>query len=481
MLSVPRILAVVCLLCIASRCVLAADRPPNFVVIFTDDQGYQDVGTFGSPDIETPNLDRMAAEGMKFTDFYVSQAVCSASRAALLTGCYNVRVGIRGALGPKSNIGIHDDEWTIAEVLKQKGYATAIYGKWHLGHHPQFLPTRHGFDDYFGLPYSNDMWPYHPNVLHLPMEERLKRWPHLPLIEGEKIINDQVSPEDQTHLTTWYTERAINFILDHKNEPFFVYVPHSMPHVPLYVSDKFKGKSKRGLYGDVIMEIDWSVGEILTILKKLKIDDNTLVIFTSDNGPWLSYGNHGGSALPLREGKGTMWDGGCREPCIMRWPGKVPAGSVCSEVASTIDVLPTLANLAGADLPKHTIDGKNIWSLMSGQDGAKSPHEAYAMYYGNELQAVRSGKWKLHFPHGYRSLKGEPGADGLPGPYIQKRTGYELYDLEADISESKNVHDDYPEVVATLKKHAAAIRAELGDSRTKTQGSGVRPVGQLRK
>jgi arylsulfatase A len=459
----------------------AADRLPNFVVVFTDDQGYQDVGAFGSPDIETPNLDRMAEEGVRFTDFYVSQAVCSASRSALMTGCYNVRVGIRGALGPSVKIGIHDDEWTIAEVLKQKEYATAIYGKWHLGHHPQFLPTRHGFDEYFGLPYSNDMWPYHPNVLHLPMEQRLKRWPHLPLIEGQKVVKLPVTPEDQTHLTTWYTERAVKFIEGHKDEPFFVYVPHSMPHVPLYVSDKFKGKSKRGLYGDVIMEIDWSVGQILDTLKKLDLDDNTLVVFTSDNGPWLSYGNHGGSALPLREGKGTMWDGGCREPCIMRWPGKIPAGIECSEVASTIDVLPTFAHLAGAGLPPHTIDGKNIWPLMSGQDRAKSPHEAFAMYYGSELQAVRSGKWKLHFPHGYRSLKGEPGNDGLPGPYIQKRTGFELYDLKADISESKNVHDDHSEVVARLKKHGDAFRAELGDSRTKTRGSGVRPVGQLRE
>lgn len=459
----------------------AESRPPNFVVVFTDDQGYQDVGAFGSPDIETPNLDRMAAEGARFTDFYVSQAVCSASRSALMTGCYNVRIGILGALGPKSNIGIHDDEMTIAEVLKQKGYATAIYGKWHLGHHPQFLPTRHGFDDYFGLPYSNDMWPYHPNVLHLPMEERLKKWPSLPLIEGEKVVNPKVTPEDQTHLTTWYTERAVSFIEKNKQKPFFLYVPHSMPHVPLYVSDKFKGKSKRGLYGDVIMEIDWSVGQILDTLKKNGLDDNTMVIFTSDNGPWLSYGNHGGSALPLREGKGTMWDGGCREPFIARWPGKILAGHECSEVAATIDILPTLAQLAGAPLPEHTIDGKNIWPLLSGQADAKSPHEYYAMYYGRELQAVRSGKWKLHFPHGYRTLKGEPGNDGLPGPYAQKRAGLELYDLENDIGESKDLASKFPEVTARLQKYGDRIRAELGDSRLKVQGAGARAVGKLRQ
>ena len=254
-----------------------------------------------------------------------------------------------------------------------------------------------------------------------------------------------------------------------------------MPHVPLYVSDKFKGKSKRGLYGDVIMEIDWSVGQILDTLKLLNLDDNTMVIFTSDNGPWLSYGNHGGSALPLREGKGTMWDGGCREPFIARWPGKIPAGSVCSEVTATIDILPTLAHLAGAKLPSHKIDGLNIWPLLSGQKGARSPHESYWFYYGHELQAVRSGDWKLHFPHNYRTLSGKPGTDGLPGPYTSRRTGLELYNLKADISESTNVAEEHPEIVAQLQKYGEQARAELGDSATKRTGTGVRPVGQLRK
>ena len=460
----------------------AADASrPNFVVVFADDQGYQDLGCFGSPDIETPNIDRMAKEGARFTNFYVSQAVCSASRTALLTGCYNVRVGILGALGPSSKIGISADEMTIADVLKQRGYSTAIFGKWHLGHHEKFLPLQHGFDEYFGLPYSNDMWPYHPNVLHLPMEERLKRWPHLPLVEGNKTIKIPVTPEDQTQLTTWYTEHAVKFIENNKDNPFFLYVPHSMPHVPLYVSDKFKGKSKRGLYGDVIMEIDWSVGQILETLKKNGLDENTMVIYTSDNGPWLSYGNHGGSALPLREGKGTMWDGGCREPFVARWPGKIPAGLESKEVAATIDILPTLAKLAGAKLPEHTIDGLDIWPLLSGKEGATSPHDkgGYYMYWGRELQAVRSGKWKLHFPHAYRSLQGEPGKDGLPGPYIQKRIGLELFDLDADISESKNVVGQYPEVVERLKKLADAARKELGDSRLKMTGEGARPVGQL--
>ena len=451
-----------------------ARRPPNFVIVFTDDQGYQDVGCFGSPDIKTPNLDRMAREGMRFTNFYVSQAVCSASRAALMTGCYNVRVGILGALGPGARHGINPDELTVAEVVKRRGYATAIYGKWHLGHHPKFLPTRHGFDDYFGLPYSNDMWPYHPTATHFPA---------LPLIEGEKVINANVTAEDQTHLTTWYTERAVKFIEKNRQRPFLVYVPHSMPHVPLFVSEKFKGKSKRGIYGDVIMEIDWSVGQILKTLEKLDLDDNTLVIFTSDNGPWLSYGDHGGCALPLREGKGTMFDGGCREACIMRWPGKIPAGGVCDEVAATIDVLPTIASLAGVELPKdRIIDGKDIWPLMSGEPGAKSPHEAYYFYYGRDLQAVRSGRWKLHFPHGYRSLDGRPGGTGgKPVRYTQKRIGLALFDLVDDIGETTNLADQHPEVVQRLKALAEKARDDLGDSAMKRKGKNVRQPGRLEK
>jgi arylsulfatase A-like enzyme len=293
---------------------------PNFIIIFCDDAGYADVGCFGAKGFETPNLDRMAAEGVRFTDFYVAAASCTPSRAALMTGCYPQRVSLPHVLGPKAKIGVNSEEQTIAELLKSRGYATACYGKWHLGHHPEFLPKRHGFDDYFGLPYSNDMWPHHP--------ERPGGYPDLPLVEGERVI--EYNP-DQTKLTTWYTERAVKFIEANSDRPFFLYVPHSMPHVPLYVSDKFKGKSKQGLYGDVIMEIDWSVGQILSTLKRFGIDEQTLVIFSSDNGPWLSYGDHAGSARPLREGKGTTFDGGQREPCIMRWPGRIPVGTVCEE------------------------------------------------------------------------------------------------------------------------------------------------------
>ena len=466
------------LVVVGGPAVVSAKQTPNVVVIFMDDMGYADIGPFGAEGYDTPHLDRMAKEGRIFTDFYVTQAVCSASRAGLLTGCYNVRVGIGGALGPKSKIGIHENEVTLGEIAKQKGYATACYGKWHLGHHKKFLPMQHGFDDYFGLPYSNDMWPYHPGVRHLSVEKRIERWPHLPLIDKNEVINAEVSPKDQEQLTTQYTEKAVQFIKGHKEEPFLVYLPHSMVHVPLYVSEKFKGKSDRGLFGDVMMEVDWSVGQILDTLRQHDLQDNTLVIFTSDNGPWLSYGDHAGSAGPLREGKGTMFEGGCRESCVMWWPGTIPAGTTCTEPAMTIDILPTVAHLIGAELPAHEIDGRNIWPLIAGENDAKSPHEAYYFYYGKQLQAIRSGKWKMHFPHGYRTMAGKPGGTaGNPTAYSQRKIGLELFDLDADIGETTNVADQHPEVVKRLHRLADAMRRDLGDNNVK--GAGIRPAGQL--
>lgn len=447
-------------------------RAPNVVIIFTDDQGYQDVGVFGSPNIETPHLDQMAKEGVLLTSFYAAQAVCSASRAALLTGCYPNRIGIHNALGPGNTHGINASETTLAEMLKAKGYTTAIYGKWHLGHHKKFLPTRHGFDEWFGIPYSNDMWPYHPQ------QGTIFNFPDLPLYENETIIDTLT---EQSQLTTQITERSVDFINRNKDNPFFLYVPHPQPHVPLFVSDKFKGKSERGLYGDVIMEIDWSVGQIMEALKKNGIEENTMVIFTSDNGPWLSYGNHAGSALPLREGKGTAWEGGQREPFIIKYPDSLKAGTVIEEPVMAIDLLPTIAEVTGATLPDKTIDGKSTWKLLKGESD-ESPQEAYFFYYRvNELFGVRYGKWKLYFPHRYRTMDGqEPGKDGQPGQYrYVELDEIELYDLSTDISETKNVAVENPEVVEKIRLLANDMRSRLGDSLLELEGSETREPGRL--
>lgn len=465
----------------------AAEQPaqPNIVVIFCDDLGYGDIGVFGAHGYTTPNIDRLATDGIRFTRFYVAQAVCSASRAALLTGCYPNRIGIQGALGPQAKVGISDDETTLGEIAKQRGYATAAFGKWHLGHHPQFLPTRHGFDEYFGLPYSNDMWPFHPGFLHLPPEDRKRRgFPDLPLFDGEQVKISAVTPDDQRYLTTWYTEHAVDFIERHHDRPFLLYLAHSMPHVPLYVSDKYQGKTSRGTFGDVIEEIDWSVGQVLAALAKHKLDERTLVIFTSDNGPWLSYGDHAGSAGPLREGKGTSWEGGVREPFAARWSGVIPAGRVCHEPAMTIDLLPTIANLIGAKLPDHKIDGLDVWPLLSGDPNAKNPHDAYYHYYAdNELQAVSSGTKKLYLPHTYRTLGGRPGGrDGVPVEYEHRTlTEPELYDVVADVSETKNIAAENPEIVEQLLAIAERARADLGDSLTKRMPMGARPPGRVAK
>ncbi len=434
---------------------------PNFVIIFTDDQGYNDVGCYGSTNILTPNLDAMAKEGIKFTDFYVASSVCTPSRAALLTGCYPQRVGLPEVVAPngpkwsesKSNIGLNSKETTIAEMLKSLDYATACFGKWHLGHLPPFLPTRHGFDEYFGLPYSNSMNPdYGP-------------WPDLPLLEGEEVI--RYNP-DQSQLTTLYTDKAIKFIEKNKDNPFFLYLPHTMPHVPLNVSSKYFGKSKRGIYGDTIMEIDWSVGQILKKLKQLNLDKNTMVIFSSDNGPWLEYGEHGGSAKPLRGGKMTTFEGGQRVPFIVRWPGIIPSGNVCDQIATTMDLLPTIAFLSGAQLPENKIDGKNIWSLLIEPKKSKSPHEAVFFYHGNNLQAIRNGRWKLHFSHPYFSII-EYGIDGKRGKKEERIQKLALYDLKKDIGEQIDLSEKYPQIVDKLTKMAEKFDVELKNN--------IRPPG----
>ena len=455
-----------------------AAETPNLVVIFMDDMGYADVSCFGAQGYETPNIDRLAAEGRKFTNFHVAQPVCSASRCALLTGCYPNRVGIHGALGPSAKHGISANEMTLAELVKQKGYATAAVGKWHLGSLPQFLPTKHGFDEYYGIPYSNDMWPFHPQA-------KKGAYPNLPMIEGDSVVDAEVTPEDQTRLTTDYTTRGVQFIEKNKDKPFFLYLAHSMVHVPLYVSDKFKGKSGKGLFADVMMEVDWSVGQIVETLKKHDLEKNTWVIFTSDNGPWLSYGDHAGSAGLLREGKGTCWEGGTRVTGIMKWPGKIPAGTTTDTMMMTIDVLPTVAHVIDAKLPEQKIDGMNCWPIVAGESEAKNPHDFYAFYYEkNQLQAITSadGRWKLQLPHRYRTLNGvtEKATGGIPVLYKQETVKEpELYDLYTDISESKNLAAQNPGKVAELQKHAETIRAELGDSlKNLPEGSGTRKAGE---
>ena len=404
-------------------------KPPNFIVIFTDDQGFEDLGCFGSPKIKTPHLDQLAADGRKFTSFYSANSVCSPSRASLMTGCYPVRVSIPGVLFPRHDIGLNPDEITIADLLKTKSYATACIGKWHIGHKPKFLPTRQGFDSYYGIPYSNDMTidPEAKLAENINLREgfTLDRVRNekpkknlVPLMRNEEVIE---YPCDQTTLTKRYTEEAVKFIEENKKRPFFLYLPHTMPHIPLFASEKFKGKSERGPYGDTIEEIDWSVGEIMKALRKNNLDENTLVVYTSDNGPWKLKDGRGGSANPLRGYKFQTYEGGMRVPCIMHWKGKIPPGSSCDEIAATIDLLPTIAGLSGVELPNdRTIDGKNIWPLISGKEGAKTPHEIYFFYKGKSLESARQGKWKLR-----RSGK--------------KSQSIELYDLASDISESKNL------------------------------------------
>jgi arylsulfatase A len=472
------LLTLLALICTATLAAAATpSSKPNVIIIFIDDMGYADIGPFGATAYKTPHLDRMAREGRKFTNFHVSQPVCSASRCALLTGCYNNRLGIHGALGPKAVVGLNPNETTVAEVFKTQGYATGMAGKWHLGHHKEFLPLQHGFDEYFGLPYSNDMWPHHP-------EAKKGTYPNLPLIEGDKVIEPNVTPKMQESLTTWYTERAVKFIDKHKDKPFFYYLAHNMCHVPLFVSDKFRGKSGAGLFGDVIQEIDWSVGEVMAALKRNGIDQNTLVIFTSDNGPWLSYGDHAGSAGPLREGKGSAWEGGTRVACLMRWPTEIPAGTTTNAMMMTIDLLPTLAARIGAPLPKLPIDGLDVWPLVKGTPGAKNPHDAYFTWYAqNQLQTVTSGdgRWKLQLPHTYNTLAGRPGGrGGIPAKYEQRKIEKpELYDLEKDVGEKDDVAAQYPEVVKRLFALAEKAREELGDALLDRKGRGVREPGRV--
>ena len=409
------------------------DRPPNVVIFFTDDQGFGDLSCFGHPTIHTPNVDRMAAEGVKLTQFYVASPVCSPSRAALLTGCYPKRVGMHEhVIFPAYDHGLHPDETTIADVLSDAGYATGCFGKWHLGHRPGLLPTSQGFDTFFGIPYSNDM-----SQFHRPEGNGYRH--SLPLLRDEAVIEWE---PDQRLLTRRCTEEAVAFIDAHADEPFFVYVPHAMPHIPIYASEVFAGRSPRGTYGDVIEEIDWSVGEVLDALDRHGVGDETLVIFTTDNGPWLPYKEQGGSAGLLAGGKGGNLEGGQRVPFVARYPDRIPAGLVQRAVATTMDLLPTIAGLAGVTLDRdRPIDGHDIMPLLEGLEGVESPTASFLYYTSRgELAGIRRGRWKLLL---------EPGT---------------LHDVESDVGEQWDRSDRHPELVAELRRLAverdAAITAE---------------------
>lgn len=479
------LLSLLCILCFQPDTAAKSKqtKPPNIVLIYADDLGYGDLGSYGAIQYHTPNLDKLASEGMRFTNFEVAQAVCSASRAAILTGCYSNRIGIGGALNPHAKIGLNPEEETIAELVKRAGdYKTAIYGKWHLGHLKPFLPLQQGFDDYVGVPYSNDMWKWTYDM-QLATEEthaRKASYPELPLMAGDTILKTIEDLDGQAELTTIYTERDDDFIQKNKDYPFLLCVPHSMPHVPLAVSEKFKGKSEQGLYGDVIMEIDWSVGEIVKELDKHGLTNNTLVIFTSDNGPWLNFGDHAGSTGGLREGKGTSFEGGQRVPCIMKWPAQIPAGTVCNQLAATIDFFPTFAEMLGVKLPKKRIDGISILPLMRGEQGAKPREIFYYYYQGSALEAVRKDHWKLVFPHMHRTYVGVvPGNGGIDGETRQVKTELALYDLRRDPGERYDVQSIYPEIVKELKKIADEAREDLGDDLLNIKGKNVREPGRI--
>ncbi len=440
-----------CVFCL-SQSVHAA--PPNIVVILIDDMGYADIGPFGATKQKTPNLDRMAKEGMKLTSFYAAP-VCSVSRAQVMTGCYGARVSVPGVFSPGTPNGLNPAERTIAECLKDQGYVTQCIGKWHLGDQPEFLPTKQGFDHYFGLPYSNDM-----QKASAETGEKV-----VPLMRDDKVA-ELITEEAQAHIVERYTQEAVSFIRASKDKPFFLYFPHTAVHVPIEPGAAFRGKSANGRFGDWVEEVDWSVGQVLDTLRELKLDDNTLVIFTSDNGPWLIKGQDAGSALPLRGGKGSTWEGGLREPTIARWPGKIAAGSVCDAVAGTIDLLPTCVALTGGKVPATpVIDGRDISPLLFGKS-KESQREAHYYFSGYKLQAVRQGPWKLAIAPQATSMGLEVSADAKVNP--------RLYNLDTEISEQTNLADKHPDIVAKLQALAATMNAEIGGDQPKAR----RPAGK---
>ncbi|MCK9506944.1 MAG: sulfatase [Pigmentiphaga sp.] len=437
----------------------------NFILIHLDDMGYGDLSLTGASSYSTPNIDKLGQNGIFFTHYYSAQAVSSASRAGLLTGCYPNRIGFAGALNPRSDHGIGDQEETIAQVLKKVGYATSVFGKWHVGSKYEYLPLQKGFDEFYGIPYSHDMWPNHPTAKNY--------YPPLPLYDGNEVVETM---PDINQFTQLFTKKSVEFIEKNKKNPFFLYLAHPLPHVPLAVSEKFRGKSEQGLYGDVMMDIDNSVMQIMQTLKKLKLEEKTIVIFTSDNGPWLNYGNHAGSSGGLREGKGTTFEGGQRVPCLIYWKGVTPNGAVCNKMIAGMDFLPTFASLAKAALPKNKIDGVDISELIKGNFDTTPRKTLYYYYKKNSLEAVSNGSWKLVFPHSGRSYyEYEAGKDGIPGRVQgNKQFEKELFDLRRDPGEQYNVLNQHPEMVEILEKIAQEAREDLGDDLTGYTGKNRR-------
>jgi arylsulfatase A-like enzyme len=437
------------LVCSSSIAAKESQPPPNVVIIFLDDSAYADFHPFGHPAYKTPHVAKLAEQGLRLNQFYVPQAVCSASRSALLSGCYPGRTKVFGAHGPKGR-GLDPKFMTMAEMFRKKGYATAHFGKWHCGDQPETRPLARGFDEHAGLMYSNDMWKYHPVNPKGYGRHPLQYW------ENGKVTIAEMEKADQKNLTQWSTRYAVDFIRRKKEQPFFLYLAHSMPHVPLFCSDAFEGRSGAGLFGDVIMEIDWSVGEVMQALTEAGVEGNTVVVFSSDNGPWSEYGNHAG-VTPYREHKTTTFDGGVRSAAILKYPGKIRGGSRLERAICSIDLLPTLAHITGCTLPGNEIDGKNIWPLISGAPGAENPHAYYAFSNGKHFEALISGdgRWKLHLPHSYRHVD-EPGKDGMPGRTSHPKLELSLFDMEKDPFETSNVIESYPEIAAQLMQLADA-------------------------
>lgn len=475
-----RLFPLICLLLLCGETFAQKTARPNVIIILMDDMGYGDTEPYGMTGIPTPNFNKLAAQGVRFTHYNAGQPICTASRAALLTGCYPNRVGMYGAILPSSKIALNPNEQTIPLLLKKAGYKTGMLGKWHLGNHPPYFPIHYGFDYFYGLPYSHDIWPRDlgGNRITDPHNGRYN-WPELTLIEGDKVVDTIKTHAQQEQFTTLFTQKAVAFIKNNRKHPFFLYLAHPMPHVPLAVSDKFKGKSELGVFGDVIMELDWSLGQIMNTLDETGLARNTLLIVASDNGPWLNFGDHAGSSGGFREGKATTFEGGTRVPLLIRWPAEIAAGGVNSHLMTNMDLLPTIAAATGAPLPQNRIDGMNFLPLLTGKETA-GPREKFYYYFGkNNLEAVRYKNWKLVLPHTSSSYALLHGKDGQGGKILHAQVSLALYDLAHDPGERYDVQELYPDMVQRLQAIADEARDDLGDDLTGHPGRNRRTAAQL--